>query len=124
MRYGTILIVDDDSDALKILDLELSSEGFQVVQAKSGQDAFVKAKSLMPDLILMDVMMPDINGGQAIQMLKSTPKTKEIPVIFLTAMLTREEQKLGNAGVTINGVYYPTIAKPFNATELLMEVDK
>ena len=124
MRNRTILVVDDEKDTLTLLKTELSLEGYQVIEASSGKEGFTKAQNFLPDLILMDVVMPDMNGGQAIKLLKETPKTKNIPVIFLTAMLTREEEKSGKKDVVIDGMYYSTIAKPFNSQELIEEVNK
>ena len=124
MGYGTILVADDDRDILQLLDMELSSEGYRVVPANSGQEAVKKAETFKPDLILMDVLMPDINGGQAIKMLRSSDKTKNIPVIFLTAMLSEEEERSGKMGITIDGVAYSTLAKPFDGPKLLSQIHK
>lgn len=124
MSYGKILIVDDEPEILRLLDIELASEGYIVLKAQSGQEAIMKAQNSLPDLIIMDIMMPDMDGAQAIRTLKSSPKTKEIPVIFLTAILTKEEEKLKTAGVTIDNEYYTAIAKPFNPKALLNEVSK
>lgn len=124
MGHYTVLVVDDNKDTLTLLDTELSYEGFRVIQAHNGRDAFLKAQNFLPDLVLMDIVMPDMNGGQAIKMLKDNPKTKNIPVIFLTAMLTKEEEKLGQAGISVEGTTYPTIAKPFTAEELMSEINK
>jgi DNA-binding response OmpR family regulator len=121
MGHLTILIVDDNKDILHLLETELSTEGFNIMAAENGRDAFLKAQNFLPDLILMDVDLPDINGGQAIKLLKTSARTKNIPVIFLTAMLTREEEK---EGVTVEGVNYLTIAKPIDIPKLFFEINR
>ena len=124
MLYGKVLIVDDESEILKLLELELSSEGYIVVKAKTGKEAIMQAKTSLPDLIVMDIMMPGMDGAQAVKILKSDIKTKNIPIVFLTAILTKREEKLQQMGVAIDGAYYPTIAKPFDSRELLMTINK
>ena len=124
MDNSTILIVDDDADVLKLLEIELSSEGYQVIKADSGHEAIDKAQKFFPDLIVMDITMPDLNGGEVIKLLKTKKRMKDIPVIFLTAMLSSSEVKGGTTGLNIDGTYYPAIAKPFNGPELLAAVKK
>jgi DNA-binding response OmpR family regulator len=124
MLSHTVLIVDDEEEALKLLDIELSSEGYQVVKAHNGREAVKKAHDFRPSLILLDILMPDLDGGQVIKLLKADPVTEHIPIIFLTAVLTREEERSKQIGVTVEHVSYPAIAKPFNVHELLGEVDR
>src|SRR6195952_1435208 len=81
-----ILIADDEPDILEIVGYNLSREGYQVSTAKDGDDALVKAKSVKPDLIILDIMMPKKNGVQVCEILRSQPAFKQTLIIFLTAL--------------------------------------
>ncbi|MBP6343965.1 MAG: response regulator [Candidatus Omnitrophica bacterium] len=117
---NTILVVDDEPDVLELLELDLSSRGFAVIKADCGEDAIKKAKAYLPDIILMDVLMPDMNGGQAVRLLQADPHTQNIPTLFLTAAMTREDK---NWGITVDQSFYPALAKPFEISELLTAID-
>jgi DNA-binding response OmpR family regulator len=80
-----ILIIDDDEDILDITRAFLEAKGYDVVQARTGQEALKKVKSSKPSLILLDVMMPRMDGFWLCRVLKSDPKFRPIPIIFLTA---------------------------------------
>ena len=81
-----ILIADDEPDILEILSFNLSAEGFEVITAKNGNEALDKAKQYMPDLIILDVMMPGKNGIEVCNLLRSQPIFNSTLIIFLTAM--------------------------------------
>lgn len=81
-----ILIADDEPDILEILSFNLSAEGFEVITAKNGNEALDKAKQCMPDLIILDVMMPGKNGIEVCNLLRSQPIFNSTLIIFLTAM--------------------------------------
>jgi CheY-like chemotaxis protein len=117
---STILVVDDEPDVLELLELDLSSRGFSVIKADCGDDAVKKAKAYLPDLIIMDVLMPDMNGGQAVRMLQTDPRTQHIPTLFLTAAMTRDDK---NWGITVDHSFYPALAKPFDIGELMTAID-
>jgi two-component system, OmpR family, alkaline phosphatase synthesis response regulator PhoP len=122
MAHETILIVDDEQDILSLLEVELSSEGYRIIQAMEGREAVQKAREHLPDLIVMDIMMPEMDGAEAVRVLKENPVTRNIPVIFLTAMVRKEEEQEGFLGIEIDGEHFVTVAKPFNAQELISEV--
>jgi CheY-like chemotaxis protein len=124
MPRKKILVVDDELQILNLLDIELTAAGYEVIKAENAAKAFGKAKSDVPALILMDIMLPDMNGAEVIRKLKSQPETKNIPVIFLTGMVTKKEEKKALADVNVDGKLYKAIAKPFNPAELLKEVKK
>jgi len=92
MHKKRILIVDDERDALFILEKELAARGYSVIAADNGNDAMVLAKAKRPDLIILDLEMPDIYGGDVTRMLSEDPETKDIPVMFLTGMFPKEEK--------------------------------
>jgi DNA-binding response OmpR family regulator len=83
-RKLKILVVEDDNDLQKILKISLKNEGFEVLQAYSGTECFKVLKLQHPDLILLDLMMPDMDGFETCKRLKSMDSTSEIPVIILT----------------------------------------
>ena len=81
-----ILVVDDEADQVEILSVKLTGEGYRVLTADNGLDALNQARRFLPDLILLDVMMPDINGLSVCEILRCQPSTGRIPVILLTAL--------------------------------------
>ncbi|MBD2483269.1 response regulator [Planktothrix sp. FACHB-1365] len=113
----SILIVDDNLTNIKLLLDILNQSGFRVSIAKSGENALVKLQENLPDLILLDVMMPGIDGFETCRQLKENPKTKDIPVIFMTAL-----SELGNKvkGLQLGGVDY--ITKPIEPEEVLARI--
>ena len=86
VETGNILIVDDKLENLKVLESTLEQQGYQVRKAINGSMALMGATAEPPDLILLDIRMPDMDGYEVCQQLKSNPETTEIPVIFLSAL--------------------------------------
>lgn len=119
MAEKKILIVDDDEVLLKILDKKLSSAGCSVAKATNGKDAISIARRRRPDLIILDIMMPAMNGIEVAKELEKDYATKDIPIIFLTALLTKEEEKERKV---IRG--RSCLAKPLNMKDLLKEIKK
>ena len=114
---ANILAVDDTPDNLRLLSAILTQQGYHVRKALNGQRAIASAREFPPDLILLDVMMPELNGYQVCQHLKSLPETREIPVIFLSALdNVSDKVKAFEAG----GVDY--IMKPFQEKEVVVRV--
>jgi PAS domain S-box-containing protein len=115
--FGTILIVDDVLDNLRLLTKVLTEHGYQVRAVKSGNEALASIGNSAPDLILLDVKLPDIDGYTVCQRLKSDETKIHIPVIFLSALdSTKDKVK----GFQVGGVDY--ITKPFHAEEVLTRV--
>jgi DNA-binding response OmpR family regulator len=81
-----ILVVEDEADFLELLRLYFKDEGFAIATAKNGVDAIRKARSLMPDLILLDVMLPELDGFAVCEILRKDPATAAIPVIMVTGL--------------------------------------
>src|SRR5688572_18430394 len=81
-----VLIADDEPDILEILKYNLSNEGYEVVTAKDGDEALEKTRRFMPDLVVLDVMMPKKNGVEVCQILRAQPAFRETLIIFLTAI--------------------------------------
>ena len=80
-----VLVVDDEQDILELIRHSLAKEGFEVHVAANGAQALEQARKVKPEIIIMDVMMPVMDGMEACRQLKDNPETKNIPVIFLTA---------------------------------------
>jgi CheY-like chemotaxis protein len=116
MRSKTILIVDDEEDVLKVTEKRLVDAGYTVMTANGGREGLRIAKKEQPDLILLDINMPDLDGGEVGQILKIDPDTKRIPIIFLTALVSRGEAAAPNIG----GQCY--ISKPYDLKELLAAI--
>ena len=110
-----ILIVDDVARNLQVLGTILSKENYKIAAANNGEQAISIANSTLPDLILLDIMMPGINGYEACVRLKKNPKTRDIPIIFLTAKIELDDIV---KGFEAGAVDY--ITKPFNSVELLV----
>jgi two-component system alkaline phosphatase synthesis response regulator PhoP len=90
-----ILIADDEPDILEIIQYNLSREGYDVITAKDGDDALVKAKSSQPQLIVLDIMMPKKNGVEVCEILRAQPAFKDTLIIFLTALNDESSQIKG-----------------------------
>ncbi|MEQ8167904.1 MAG: response regulator, partial [Candidatus Eremiobacterota bacterium] len=112
-----ILIVDDTRVNLQLLGKILMKVNYELAIANSGYEALDMLREIKPDLILLDIMMPGIDGYDVCKTLKSSPETKDIPVIFLTA---RSEKEDIVTGFEMGAVDYVT--KPFNSSELLARV--
>jgi pilus assembly protein CpaE len=90
-----ILVVDDDVDSLKLIGLMLQKQGYEVIAASTGSQAMQKAFSELPDLIILDVMMPDMNGYEVCKRLRANPPTQSTPVIMFTAKTLIDDKVMG-----------------------------
>ena len=113
-----ILVVDDESDVLLIVKTTLQLEGFNVVTATNGPDGIAVAKEEIPDLIVLDVMMPGMDGFEVLGHLKEDDKTAEIPVLMLTGV--SERAKIQEALAT--GIQY-YLVKPFEVMDLIQKIN-
>ena len=123
MSNKKILTVDDEDRIVQIIQDILSTKGYEVVTATNGKEAIRKSKKSLPDLIVMDIMMPDIDGAEAVKLLKEDPATKDIPILFLSGIIMKEEGK-SDMDINVGGDFYSALPKPFGADELLTAVDK
>jgi twitching motility two-component system response regulator PilH len=117
MAIKKILIVDDSPTERHVLNDMLTKAGYDVVASDNGEDAILKAKSLKPDLILMDVVMPGLNGFQATRAISRDPDTRAIPIILCTSK-SQETDKIW--GMRQGARDY--IVKPVNRDELLEKI--
>jgi len=113
-----ILIVDDEPDVLSVLGKSLSVEGYSVITADNGNDAITLAKSEHPNLITLDILMPHIDGGKTAEKLREDPETKDIPIIFITCLVSKEEA--GRGRMSAGSMFF---AKPYDMGELLTEIE-
>lgn len=112
-----ILLADDEVRIVRLAQLNLERAGYEVVTAADGYEAVAKARAERPDAIVLDVMMPNMDGFAALGELKADPDTRDIPVVMLTAM-TKDADILH--GKESGAAIY--LAKPFNPTELIQSV--
>ncbi len=117
MKNKKILLVDDDSVSLKMLRNIFNGNEYHVLQASGGFEAIKIAQNDHPDLIILDKMMPDIDGDKVVSILKNDSSTQNIPIIFLSSMIKKEEEQYSS---TQDGVYL--MAKPFVRDVLLNKV--
>ena len=117
LSFPTILVVDDTPSNLQVLFAYLENAGFKVLLAQNGNRALEIIRACLPDLILLDVLMPEINGFDLCRQLKEQPQTKNIPIIFLTA-LSETNSKI--QGFAVGGVDY--ITKPIEQQEVVARI--
>jgi two-component system alkaline phosphatase synthesis response regulator PhoP len=113
-----ILIVDDEPDILELIEYNLKKEGYQVFLAKNGQEAVAEAKRSLPDLIVLDIMMPKMDGIEACRIMRTMPEFKNTFMVFLTA---RSEEYSEIAGFNVGADDY--IAKPIKPRALVSRIN-
>ena len=118
MAKGKILVVDDEIYIVHILDFSLGMEGYEVITALDGEQAIEKAHAEKPDLIVLDIMMPKLDGYEVCKAIKSSPETRHIPVILLSAKGRNVDQKLG---FDVGADDY--ITKPFSPRKLVDRIN-
>lgn len=121
MQKRKILVVDDEPSITRLLKLNLELTGlYEIAEANSGSGAMAKAAAFKPDLMLIDIIMPDVDGGTLAGQMLGDKFLAEVPIIFLTAAITRDEARetpgfIGN---------HPFLAKPIRIEELLSVIEK
>ena len=113
-----ILIADDDPVTLEMLEKILLLEGYWVAKATNGKEALYIADEFQPDLIILDIVMPIMDGTEAIEKLEKNPRTKTIPVVFLTSLISEKEEFNNHTG---NRRF---LAKPIEREKLLAEIER
>ncbi|NIV36288.1 MAG: response regulator [Anaerolineae bacterium] len=112
-----ILLADDEEDIRRLAIMTLKRAGDQVLEAVDGEECLTLAQRVQPDVMLLDVMMPKLDGFQVCQRLKASAATKDIPIIFLTASVQEWEKQ---RGLDLGAIGY--LYKPFNPTQLRQQV--
>ena len=108
-----ILIIDDDIDTLRLIDLALKKEGYQIVTANNGQEGLLKMSRETPDLILLDIMMPEMDGYEVARRLRQKPETSKIPILMFSAK-SQVDDKVKGFESGADGY----LTKPTHPTEL------
>ncbi|MBI2095544.1 MAG: response regulator [Candidatus Omnitrophica bacterium] len=114
----TILVADDEPDHLLMVEALLTERGYTVVLASTGREAVEEAVQSRPNLILLDILMPEMDGTEVATVLKSDPETQAIPIIFLTAVIVPEERRRVRNNATL------VLAKPVKFNELLEAIEE
>jgi DNA-binding response OmpR family regulator len=114
-----LLIVEDEADLVEMVKMRLEASGFEVSAAYDGQEGLDKAKKEKPDLIILDLMLPKIDGYKVCRMLKFDEKYRNIPIIMFTARAQESDRKLGE-GVGADAY----IVKPFEPQALLSKISE
>lgn len=115
-----ILCIEDESEMIDLMRLILSRRGYVVEGATGGKEGLKKVRKELPDLVLLDLMMPDLDGWEVYQQMKADENTKDIPVIVVTAKAQSIDKVLGLHIAKVDDY----IAKPFNPKDLLSSIDK
>ena len=115
-----ILCIEDEPDMIELIRLILSRHGFEVSGANGGVEGARKIREEMPDLVLLDIMMPDMDGWEVYQQIKADEKTKDIPVVVVTAKAQNIDKVLGLHIAKVDDY----ISKPFTPDDLLESVKK
>ena len=119
MSKGRILVVDDEIYIVHILDFSLGMEGYEVITALDGEQALEKLRTEKPDLIVLDIMMPKLDGYEVCKTIKGNSETAHIPVILLSAKGRNVDQKLG---FDVGADDY--ITKPFSPRKLVERINQ
>jgi DNA-binding response OmpR family regulator len=114
-----ILVVEDDPDQLEIIRLSLKAAGFAIGTAANGTDALVKTRSISPDLIILDLMLPGLNGFDVCESLRRDPATASVPIIMLTGMRSQFGRFAG-----LESGADDFLLKPFDPEQLISKVEK
>ena len=114
-----ILIVDDEPDIVELLSFNLKAEGYEVITAASGLEALNQARAVLPDLIVLDLMLPELDGLAVSEILHRLPSTAPIPIIMLTAWKSELSRAIGLA----NGAE-DYVTKPFSPRDLVQRVNR
>ncbi|MFQ5835199.1 MAG: PleD family two-component system response regulator [bacterium] len=114
-----ILIADDRSEVVELVKVTLEGEGYRTIDASDGREALEKIRKEKPDLILLDIVMPKMDGFEVLSKVKKDPKTKEIPIVMLTAQGQKVDQEKGRR---LGARDY--IIKPFSPSHLLNKIEE
>jgi CheY-like chemotaxis protein len=117
-----ILIVEDNLDLSNSIMFMLSKSGYKALVANDGNKGIEMAKASLPDLIIMDLMLPGISGEDAVSLIKKHPPCKDTPVIFLTALISSKAEKDDIETIIVDDKKYPALAKPFDFPQLIKTI--
>jgi DNA-binding response OmpR family regulator len=116
-----ILVVDDEPQMLDLIRIRLEANNYEVITSCDGKDGLQKAAEFMPDAIILDIMMPELDGGDVAAQIKSKKETRGIPIIFLSSLVEKQDEPIKRQ-VMGEDAYF--IAKPFETQVLLSVINK
>ncbi len=114
-----ILLVEDEPNVIELMTIFLTRKGYEIHNVIEGTEVFDKVREIRPDLIILDIMLPKLNGFEVCSRLKSDPSLKNIPVMILSALVQKSEIEMG---VRMGADMYMT--KPFHNAELISNIEK
>jgi len=118
-KKDRILVIDDETQLIEMVQIRLEANGYEVITANNGQEGVDKAKDENPDLIILDIMMPVMDGYEACKILKNDPQCSKIPIIFLSAKAQDEDTKIGEEkGADA------FVKKPFETADLMTKIEE
>ena len=117
-----VLIVDDEKEMLEALNTKLTADGYEVSVEPTARGGLMSAKKFKPDIIFLDILLPDMDGSEVAQLLQNDPEVKSIPVVFLSGIVTgaqgQQQSEVKAAGMT-----YRALGKPFTYGDLMNEME-
>lgn len=116
----TVLLVDDEKHVVNVVGHMLEQRGYEVISASSGEQALEMLEDFTPNLALLDIILPGIDGATLAQRILARPATENVPIVFLTGLV--EVNEVHRGGNQIGGQYF--LAKPFDSTELFEVIDR
>jgi CheY-like chemotaxis protein len=119
MPQKRILVVDDDIISQNMLRSTLADAGYSAVIASGGEEGLRKAQETPFDLIILDIMMPGMDGGEVANLLRTDPRTEKIPIVFLSSLISEDEEKIGTRKDLRS-----FLSKPYNRDKLLNEIGR
>jgi two-component system phosphate regulon response regulator PhoB len=114
-----ILVVDDEPDAVELIEFNLKAAGYDVVTAVDGEEALEKARSVIPSLVVLDLMLPEVDGLEVCKILRGDPSTSGIPIVMLTAKAEEIDRVLG-----LDLGAHDYVTKPFSPRELVLRIKR
>jgi len=124
MKQSKILIVDDEEEILHLVKKSLEAHGYEVDTLSDPTQFLSKTAEFEPDLILMDIVLPNTDGAELVKSLQARPNMRDIPVIFLSGIVNTYEESDNISNITVANKEYPAIAKPFTAQKLIEAIQK
>jgi DNA-binding response OmpR family regulator len=117
-----ILIIEDNVQLAELIKMDLLKYDYEVSICDDATEGINYVSTYQPNLILIDILMPNLNGPEIVQFLKMDQKFKDIPIVFLACLMTGDENILQGEGLKVDGVKYPILAKPYQSEQLLIMV--
>ena len=118
-KKNTILLVEDEPSVIELMNIYLSRRGYEIFNVADGTEVMNQVRVVKPDIIILDIMLPKLNGFEVCGLIKSDPALKHIPVMILSALVQKSEIEMG---IRMGADLYMT--KPFQNTELLANIEK